>query len=343
MGKFIFFNMGVKLMDNKKQVEVVIGGKVYKLAGNESADYIQSISRYLDRKLAELNSKTSSSVIYSESFPILLALNIADDLFKSRSEKGIESEKLNAKDSTLVDDLNKKIVEQAKQIEELNTKIAEKENEASTLNQHLEHKSGEGANLYEQLKSATNQITELNKKLSKKNQDLITSTKKVSDKTLAINELNKQIIDRDTNIADLNKKISEKNKELEQLSQKLAEKNTTLNELNQKGAEKNQKLNSVNKERDDLAVKLKTSTKKTEELEEQLTQLNSELSLLKADIEKERVHFNKNKPTGSEADLMATIDSLRAENKQLDKEKTILELELSKAKTELKDFLQSFE
>lgn len=70
----------------KNQVEVVICGKVYKLSGVESVEYIQKIARYIDNKLEEINRTTSHSVTNSNLFPILIAINIADDLFKEKKK-----------------------------------------------------------------------------------------------------------------------------------------------------------------------------------------------------------------------------------------------------------------
>lgn len=80
-------------MENeKKQVEVIIRGKVYKLAGMESEDYIQGIARYIDKKLDDIYETTPMEIIHSSDFPILMAINIADDLIKEKQKAEYEKE-----------------------------------------------------------------------------------------------------------------------------------------------------------------------------------------------------------------------------------------------------------
>lgn len=75
-------------MENKKnQVEVVINGKVYKLVGVESEEYIQTVARYIDKKLTEIYKISNCNTVNSNAFPVLVAINIADDVFKEKTEK----------------------------------------------------------------------------------------------------------------------------------------------------------------------------------------------------------------------------------------------------------------
>lgn len=330
-------------MVNKKQIEVVIGGKVYRLSGSEGEEYIQSVARYLDNKLAELDNKTSSSIIYSASFPILFALNIADDLFKERSKNGGVVTPITDDNTQLVAQLNKKLVAQTKDLKDLQAQLDTKNNEAGTLNKQLEDKSGEGMNLAEQLKNATNDIAVLNKKLSDKNQELIDLAKKVSNKTIEVNDLNKKLADKDEFISGQNKKINDKNQELNNLSQKLADKNSALNELNKKSAERNQKLNASNKERDELSINLKSSNQKISALNEQISALKAKISELEETLKTEKAHFKNMMPKGSESDLMNALNALKIENKKLTNDMSVLELERDNAKNELLNFLKTFE
>ena len=75
------------MAEAKKKIEVVIGGRSYNLAGMESESYIEMVAKYLDNKLNELKAKSSPNIVYDEAFPIILALNIADDLFKEKENK----------------------------------------------------------------------------------------------------------------------------------------------------------------------------------------------------------------------------------------------------------------
>ncbi len=141
-------------MDNnkrKKQVEVIINGKVYRLGTTDSEEYIKSVAEYVNRKYTEILNETSSIARMSEYFPIMLALNIADDLFKKSDEGGkslkdksdLENKiyKLEA-DIKAAEELaedREKEAEGAKLIaEEVKTTLKIKEEEAGLLGAQLE-------------------------------------------------------------------------------------------------------------------------------------------------------------------------------------------------------------
>ena len=215
-------------MESKRTVEVIIGGKTYRLAGVESEEYIQSLARYIDGKLKDLDSKSATSIAYKEAFPIIFALNIADDLFKERENRGV----VVTNDTDKTKEQEQEILKYKELTNKLNKEIDElKKNENSW------------ENIAKQLKDTTAKNNALKKELEEKEEEIQELNKKCAEKTLEINELNKKNID--------------KNKELNNLSRKLSEKNTILNELNEKSALRNKKLNTVNKERDELALKLK--------------------------------------------------------------------------------------
>ena len=71
-------------MENKTKVSVVIDGKVYMLAGNSSETYMQRIASYVDGKIRELKQQAGYAKLPLEYKSILLALNIAEELFKGR-------------------------------------------------------------------------------------------------------------------------------------------------------------------------------------------------------------------------------------------------------------------
>lgn len=90
-------------MAAKTETEVMIGGKVFTLSGNESEEYLQRVAIYINNKLAEYNKIESfrkQSVDYKN---VLLQLNIADDYFKSKKKiSGLEDE-LERKEKELYD------------------------------------------------------------------------------------------------------------------------------------------------------------------------------------------------------------------------------------------------
>lgn len=69
-------------MSSKTQTEVIIGGKVFKLSGYESEEYLQKVAAYINNKLAEFNKEESFRRQTAEVRTNLMYLNIADDYFK---------------------------------------------------------------------------------------------------------------------------------------------------------------------------------------------------------------------------------------------------------------------
>ena len=70
-------------MSVKNKVEVVIGGEIITLVSNENEEYMQRIARYVDRKLNEIKSLKSSASINEKTKSKFIAINIADDYFKT--------------------------------------------------------------------------------------------------------------------------------------------------------------------------------------------------------------------------------------------------------------------
>lgn len=67
-------------------IEVLIGGKVYRLTGADPA-YLQKVAGYMNAKLAECRTAAEYRVLDADYRALLLNLNIADDYFKAAEEK----------------------------------------------------------------------------------------------------------------------------------------------------------------------------------------------------------------------------------------------------------------
>lgn len=90
-------------MSTKTETEVIIGGKVYTISGNESEEYLQRVAIYINNKLAEYNKIEGfrkQSVDYKN---VLLQLNIADDLFKAKKKISNLEDELERKEKELYD------------------------------------------------------------------------------------------------------------------------------------------------------------------------------------------------------------------------------------------------
>lgn len=75
-------------MGDKNDIPVVINGRIYNLSGYENREYLQDVANYMNSKIAECKAAEGFRRLNAEYQNILLAINIADDYFKIRSEKG---------------------------------------------------------------------------------------------------------------------------------------------------------------------------------------------------------------------------------------------------------------
>jgi len=85
----------------KNSVQVLIGGKVTRLTGYESEEYLQKVASYINHRLGELSQLGTWRRMTSDTKSTLLALNIADDYFKARQKAEELEEELQNKDREL--------------------------------------------------------------------------------------------------------------------------------------------------------------------------------------------------------------------------------------------------
>ena len=90
-------------MANKTDTEVIIGGKLYKLSGYESEEYLQKIASYINNKLSDYNKLDAFRRQPMDTQNVLLQLNIADDYFKAKTQISVMEEELHAKEKELYD------------------------------------------------------------------------------------------------------------------------------------------------------------------------------------------------------------------------------------------------
>ena len=107
-------------MSPKNDTTVLIGGNVYTLAGDESAEYIQRVALYINHKLEEIKKSDNAKKLNTKLLSVLLEINIADDYFKAK-EKIDELEKLlKVKDSTIAS-LEQDVISLQVKLEELDS------------------------------------------------------------------------------------------------------------------------------------------------------------------------------------------------------------------------------
>ena len=93
--------------DDKTKLQVVIAGEVVVLTGEESPEYIQRLARYIDKKMHELSRKKKVVSFNSFTKTLLIAINIADDLFKeidANEDARLQYARLHTDHETLLDE-----------------------------------------------------------------------------------------------------------------------------------------------------------------------------------------------------------------------------------------------
>ena len=89
------------VMSAKTDTEVIIGGKVLTVSGNESAEYLQKVAAYINSKVNEYAKMDSFKRQSVEKQNMLIQLNIADEYFKAKKQSELLEQDLKAKDNEL--------------------------------------------------------------------------------------------------------------------------------------------------------------------------------------------------------------------------------------------------
>jgi len=116
-------------MSSKNTTEVILGGKVIKLSGYESEEYLQKVASYINNKINEFNKEDGYRRMSAEFRSNLMYLNIADDYFKAKKLGDSLSLEIESKDKEIYDLKHELIAAQikaessAKEIKELKSEI----------------------------------------------------------------------------------------------------------------------------------------------------------------------------------------------------------------------------
>ena len=113
-------------MRNKNDVEVLIDGRKYTICGFESAEYLQQIASYINRKFIEFKKKDYYARLDLDLRKILLAINIADDYYKMK-KKANEYRTENELKDQLVLDMKHEILHLQEDVQTRDKKIGELE------------------------------------------------------------------------------------------------------------------------------------------------------------------------------------------------------------------------
>lgn len=115
-------------MSGKTDAEVLIGGKVFTLSGNESEEYLQKVASYINNKINEYNKLDGFKRQPSDVQNVLLQLNIADDFFKAKKQISVLEEELQNKEKELYT-LKHDLISAQIKLETAENKVKELQNE----------------------------------------------------------------------------------------------------------------------------------------------------------------------------------------------------------------------
>lgn len=130
-------------MSAKTDTEVIIGGKVLTVSGNESAEYLQKVASYINNKVNEYAKLDSFKRQSSDKQNMLIQLNIADDYFKAKKQIELLEQDLKAKENELYDLKHELIATQikldntAKSLKEANEELNENSKQIVRLETEL--------------------------------------------------------------------------------------------------------------------------------------------------------------------------------------------------------------
>ncbi len=72
-------------MTKKPGIKVEIYGSEYRIKGDADGDYIKRVAAYVDERMRQAAQLTTDSAV--SKIAILAAINIADELFKERTQR----------------------------------------------------------------------------------------------------------------------------------------------------------------------------------------------------------------------------------------------------------------
>lgn len=101
----------------KNDIDLIIGGKSFKLKGSENAEYFQKMANYINGKIDDIEGNKGFKFTHSETQAVLMYINITDDYFRAKQKIEQLQEELEQKNKELYD-LKHEIVELEMRLEE---------------------------------------------------------------------------------------------------------------------------------------------------------------------------------------------------------------------------------
>lgn len=123
-------------MAAKRDIQVLIGGKVYTLSGYESEEYLQKIALYINNKMDEMDQIPNYRRLSMDMQKTLLELNMADDYHKAKKQIEMLEADIEEKDKTEYD-LKHELISSQIQLEKADKEIERLKNEINDLQKQI--------------------------------------------------------------------------------------------------------------------------------------------------------------------------------------------------------------
>ena len=122
-------------MEGKRELSVVIDGKVYRLSGG-SDSYLQKLASYVDGKISELKTRAGYNKLSTEYRDILLALTIAEEVFKLKEEIEVFNQDSRDREQELYE-LKQEVVDKKLQIDTANKLVEDYKTKVNELQKRM--------------------------------------------------------------------------------------------------------------------------------------------------------------------------------------------------------------
>ena len=123
-------------MAAKKDIQVLIGGKIYTLSGYESEEYLQKIALYINNKMEEMDQIPNYRRLGVDMQKTLLELNMADDYHKAKKQVEMLEADIEEKDKTEYD-LKHELISAQIHLEEAYKEIERLKDEINDLQKQI--------------------------------------------------------------------------------------------------------------------------------------------------------------------------------------------------------------
>lgn len=123
-------------MAAKRDIQVLIGGKIYTLSGYESEEYLQKIALYINNKMDEMDQIPNYRRLSMDMQKTLLELNMADDYHKAKKQIEMLEADIEEKDKTEYD-LKHELISSQIQLEKADREIDRLKSEINDLQKQI--------------------------------------------------------------------------------------------------------------------------------------------------------------------------------------------------------------